>query len=432
MKGSRLFVSVIVALLALTFAIDYNMPQKFVWTPTFAHHDDQPLGCQLFDSLLAASIPGKYSLSNKTLYQLNEEDSVSRRAILIIADDLEYTFTKLDVATMLRMAERGCRFLLVSRDYNYTMKDTLSIHIDYYSALNMDNLKRYGAKILKKDTVFWIADSVYPARNYPVYSQFVGSGIYVSKKNALPVRYIAESGGVEVDTDNANEDDSTKVPTAGLYRPTIALARPWGKGEIILSASPYLFSNYGVLEGNVSEYVFRLLSQLDGLPITRTEAYVEQTAETERSPLRGLLEHPPLRWALYLTTLTILLFMFFTARRRQRAIPVIRPPQNRSLEFIELIGTLYYQRKKPDDLVRKKFTYFAETLRREAQVDVEEATEDERTFARLARKSGMEQEGIATLVRQVRLVVYGGRTVNDEQMKRCIDGMNEIVKKLTS
>ena len=75
--------------------------------------------------------------------------------------------------------------------------------------------------------------------------------------------------------------------------------------------------------------------------------------------------------------------MIFTARRKQRAIPVIREPENKSLEFAELIGTLYYQKKDHADLVRKKYLYFAEELRREMQVDVEEVAEDERSSAGL-------------------------------------------------
>ena len=38
----------------------------------------------------------------------------------------------------------------------------------------------------------------------------------------------------------------------------------------------------------------------------------------------------------------------------------------------------------------RNIIYFAEELRREIQVDVEEVAEDERSFGRIARKTGME------------------------------------------
>ena len=87
--------------------------------------------------------------------------------------------------------------------------------------------------------------------------------------------------------------------------------------------------------------------------------------------------------------LVLVLFMVFTARRRQRAIPVIREPANRNLEFAELIGTLYYQKKNHADLVRKKFIYFAESLRRNIQVDVEDDSDDNALSRRISGKQGL-------------------------------------------
>lgn len=155
----------------------------------------------------------------------------------------------------------------------------------------------------------------------------------------------------------------------------VAIRRPVGKGEIILISTPLLFTNYGMLDGNNAAYIFRLLSLAKDLPLYRTEAYTKAEYE-QQSPFRYFLSQTALRWGLYLTMFTILLFMIFTARRRQRPIPVIRRPENRTLEFTELIGTLYFQKKGHGDLIRKKFTYFAEALRREIQIDVEDDSND--------------------------------------------------------
>ena len=182
-----------------------------------------------------------------------------------------------------------------------------------------------------------------------------------------------------------------------------------------------------MLDGGNGAYLFRLLSHMGDLPVLRTEGYTKETVQVQKSPFRYFLSQPPLCWALYLTMIAILLFMIFTAKRRQRVIPVIREPANRSLEFTELIGTLYFQKKDHGDLVRKKFTYFAEELRREIQVDIEEVADDERSFHRIARKTGMEVEEIAKFIREVRPVIYGGRRINAEQMKVLIDKMNEII-----
>lgn len=60
-------------------------------------------------------------------------------------------------------------------------------------------------------------------------------------------------------------------------------------------------------------------------------------------------------------------------------------------------------------------------------MDVEEVAEDERSFGRIARKTGMDVGEIVVFIREVRPVVYGGRSISEEEMKRLIDRMNEII-----
>ena len=61
MKGSRWFIVFIVAFLFIMFAIEYHLPKNFVWKPTFGHHDEQPFGCAVFDSVLSSSLPQGYT-----------------------------------------------------------------------------------------------------------------------------------------------------------------------------------------------------------------------------------------------------------------------------------------------------------------------------------------------------------------------------------
>ena len=84
----------------------------------------------------------------------------------------------------------------------------------------------------------------------------------------------------------------------------------------------------------------------------------------------------------------------FYARRRQRVIPVVEEPKNRSIEFVKLIGTLYYQKHINHDLLQKKYAYFTETLRRLMMVDVEDTETRKDDVAQIALRAGMpEAEG---------------------------------------
>lgn len=420
MKGSRWFIIFIVVFLLIMFAIEYHLPKKFVWSPTFSHTDEQPFGCALFDSLLSVSLPNGYTVSKSTFYQLEQEDSVNRRGILVVADRLN--LSEVDVKAMLQMAERGNKIMLVGAMYNRYMKDTLGFE-SYYGYFSPVMLKQYATNPTSKDSLCWVGDStVYPRQTFYSYPSLCSSYFW---GDSLPERILAEKTIFSNEYRYTTEADTLIADS--LSHVPVAMARRYGKGELIMVSTPLLFTNYGVLDGQNVNYVFRLLSQMGELPIIRTEGYLKETAQVQQSPFRFFLSQPPLRWALYLSMITILLFMIFTAKRRQRVIPIVREPENKSLEFTELIGTLYFQKKNHADLVHKKFTYFAEVLRREIQVDIEEVSDDERSFDRIAQKTGMETEEIAKFIRSVRPVIYGGRTISEEQMKSLIDKMNEII-----
>lgn len=421
MKGSRWFILFVVAFLILMFAVEYHLPKKFVWTPTFSHYDAQPFGCAVFDSLLSSSLPSGYALSKETFYRLEREDTMRCRGILAVAKDL--ILSDVDVNSILKMAERGNKIMLVSTVFGPYLEDTLKFNC-YRSYFSSVALKKDANSFLQKDSLYWVGDStVYSPQIYRFSPQLCTSYFW---GDSLRGRVLVQKD-MDVNQYDYQTNSSDSLRSDGICHSPVAMTYPWGKGEIILVSTPLLFTNYGVLDGRNADYLFRLLSQMKGLPIVRTEGYTKETAQVQKSPFRYFLSQRPLRWALYLTMITILLFMLFTARRRQRAIPVIREPENKSLEFTELIGTLYYQKKDHADLVRKKFIYFAEVLRREIQVDIEVVSDDEQTFRRIARKTGMEVEEISRFIREVRPVIYGGRTIDDVEMKRIIDKINEII-----
>lgn len=429
MKGSRWFVVGNVVFLLLMFALECRLPKKFVWMPTFSHYDKQPFGCAVFDSLLSASLPMGYSLSRETFYQMAQGDTTSCHGILAVAD--RHMLSDVDVDALLEMAERGNKIMLSSTWYNNKLHDTLRFR-EGYSYFNFQALKNYATSQQQRDSLCWIGDSaVYPRQKFYFYPQLCGSTFYLDSL-ALPVKILAVKECMVDEEYVLAEDDEYKAVQDTILNTPVAMSYPWGKGEIILVSTPLVFTNYGVLDGGNATYLFRLLSQMGELPIVRTEAYMNQAVSRQVSPLRYFLSQRPLRWALYLSLLGIVLFMLFTARRRQRAIPVVRPPENKTLEFVELIGTLYFQRKDHADLLRKKYLYFAEELRREIQVDIEEVEDDARSFRRIARKAGMDEGEIADFIRAVRPVVYGGFAVSDGQMKSYIDKMNEIISHIFS
>lgn len=187
MRGSHWFIICIVSFLVLMFAIECRLPKKFVWTPTFSHYDKQPFGCAVFDSLLSASLPMRYSVSGKTFYQLEQEDTVSRRAILVVNNHL--ALTDVDVNALLKGAERGNKIMLVSNSFTGNLRDTLGFESSY-SYFNPIVLRKYAASLLSKDSLHWVGDStVYPRRIFRFYPQLCSSYFW---QDSLSVKVLAE------------------------------------------------------------------------------------------------------------------------------------------------------------------------------------------------------------------------------------------------
>lgn len=456
MKSSRNFLFAMLVLFVLFCLLQVNLPKKFVWSPTFSHVDKQPFGCFVFDSVLTQSLPNGYHVTKKTFFQLDQEHAKEKISVLMVVDQQD--LKQLDVKYLCNIARRGGKVMVVAsssfddgRNADTVVVDelerTFKVRIEdglYFSLRGiLSGLKAHDNDMY--DTIYWNnRETMYAAQSYRMFYNMVGGTLFVdSVPKVKRLAYTLSTAGYDYKLDSLYVGDFTsfdtivdekerieRIDTFAIKKVPVAVSVPYGKGEVIFVSSPLLYTNYGMLEGNTSVYIFRLMSYLADLPVYRTEAYVKTDAMlvAEQSPFREFIKRPPLRWALYLALLGVVLFMIFTARRRQRVIPIISKPANRSLEFIQLIGTLYYQRKDHVDLVRKKFKLFAEELRKTAGVDISDVNTDDREYLLLAEKTGMNSDRLKKVIRQIRLVLHSEGNISVEEMRSLIDAMDTIVR----
>ena len=456
MKSSRNFLFAMLVLFVLFCLLQVNLPKKFVWSPTFSHVDKQPLGCFVFDSVLTQSLPNGYHVTKKTFFQLDQEHAKEKISVLMVVD--QQNLKQLDVKYLCNIARRGGKVMVVAsssfddgRNADTVVVDelerTFKVRIEdgtYFSLRGiLAGLKAHDNDMY--DTIYWNnRETMYAAQSYRMFYNMVGGTLFVdSVPKVKRLAYTLSTAGYDYRHDSLYVGDFTgfdtivdekerieRIDTFAIKKVPTAVSVPYGKGEVIFVSSPLLFTNYGMLEGNTFVYIFRLMSYLADLPVYRTEAYVKTDAMlvAEQSPFREFIKRPPLRWALYLALLGVVLFMIFTARRRQRVIPIMSKPANRSLEFIQLIGTLYYQRKDHVDLVRKKFKLFAEELRKTAGVDISDVNTDDREYLLLAEKTGMNSDRLKKVIRQIRLVLHSEGNISVEEMRSLIDAMDTIVR----
>ncbi|MGG6545053.1 UNVERIFIED_CONTAM: DUF4350 domain-containing protein [Prevotella sp. 15_C9] len=412
---NKKFLIGVTVFLVLVFVFEWKTPDKFVWRPTYLHTDRQPFGCAVFDSVMSASLPKGYSVTHKTLPQLLHEQK-SPRAIIV--NGLDFNPTSTDLRAVRRLIERGNKILLITHDYQPNdSTDVFPVKIFSNAIIEIKTVEA-GLQDgeIPVDTFFWAEQKPYSNRSFKIFSFLTDGSLMVSND-------------MTCDTLMRRYRPAETSMNSEYWEPFIVKFDYRGKGECYCVAVPLLFTNYGVLDKEINPVVFRVISQISNLPIVRTEAYLPKPSGGSSSSLAYFLEKEPLRWAVYLALLGLLLFFIFTARRRQRIIPVVKPAENKSLEFVRHIGTLYYQQHDNRDLLEKKFIYFADAIQRLIPVDVskEESTDHLASF--ISQRCGLEKESVEGTLREVKKQLHRGK-VSDADLKRLIDKMNEIQNQL--
>ena len=408
----------VVAFLVFVFLLEWNAPSKFVWNPTFNHYDKQPFGCAVFDSLMKKSTPAGYVVTRKTFPQLEREGYGKKpHAFLVMASSIELTET--DLRVLDKLLKNGNKVFIATSYLNPdSLFPDLNVSMDgtgAFSPLQVQAALKHQSILY--DTLGWTQQVPYQEKEYHVYSAMTGSNVDIEGKVTCDTLL---SGWVPKEYSDSTE---------GYWAPRVVSVKR-GKGELFLSCEPLLMTNYGILDTQTNGLIFRLMSQFRGLPIIRTEAYGPETEFETDTPLRFWLQNEPLRWALYLTLGGLLLFCVFYARRRQRVIPVVEEPANRSLEFVKLIGTLYHQKHINRDLLQKKYSYFGETLRRMTMIDVEDVESRKENIAQIAIRTGMPEAEVRMILDRVERYLQDNVEVKDAALRKAIDGMDMIINKL--
>ncbi|WP_372474532.1 hypothetical protein AB4865_04455 [Capnocytophaga sp. ARDL2] len=195
-----------------------------------------------------------------------------------------------------------------------------------------------------------------------------------------------------------------------------------GKGNIFVHTEPLVLTNYHLLKNEDKKYAEAVFSYL---PNRETVWFVEDTSVVvSQSPMRVILAHPPLKYAWWLFLFGLLLFAIFTAKRKQRIVPVIEPLRNKSVEFVRSVGNLYLQEGDFHDMMAKKAQYFLYKIRTELLIDTHIL--DENFIKKLHLKTGKPIERIQEAVEYINKA----QNPNAQVQKKDLVRMNEVVDEI--
>ncbi len=194
-----------------------------------------------------------------------------------------------------------------------------------------------------------------------------------------------------------------------------------GKGNLYLHSNPLAFSNYFMIKEQNMRYASGVFSHLQGeniiwdefskipLPGAHNNAY--------NSPLYYILQQPSLKYAWWLLLITVLLYVVFGGKRKQRVIPVLEPKRNTSLEFVNLISQLHYRNGSHLDMAQKKMKYFLYFVRSKYGIHAEKFRDAD--IHRLSEKSTVPFEEVDVIFSRYYLIEERFR--NNIEANRLVD-----------
>lgn len=345
-------------------ALKLLSPAQHDWTVTFGAEDKNPFGGYAMNRLVRTSFPaGQFRHSYKTLYEL--KDSLQEDENLFIVAETFSPSTEDTEALLGHVYKGGNAF--ISAHYIYGIfSDTLRLQ-------TYDVNFKFGGVLSGADSssLHLVASSFDSLTQYTFKQANIHH--YISNFDTTRTSVIAE-----------NEQH---VP--------VTIRMKWGEGNLIINSTPMVLTNIYMVAGNNSAFASSMLSYLPATHATWTEYYQRGRHEVA-TPLRFVLLTEPLRWAYYISIVSLLVFMIFEMKRRQRIIPVIPPLPNTTLEFVATIGDLYYQNGDHRNLADKKIIYFLEHVRSRYGLPTNQL--DGSFAALLARKAGRDESETKELV----------------------------------
>ncbi len=192
-------------------------------------------------------------------------------------------------------------------------------------------------------------------------------------------------------------------------------------GSIALHLAPLGLTNFFLLHKENKEYFDRVISSSVPASVDRIRwddyfrSHIDGSDTSNASlfsKLAAFLNHPVLRWAFWLAMLLFLIIYLFESKRKQRPVPVIKELRNSSLDFVETIGRLYYQRHDNKNLAAKMAAHFLSHVRNKYNIST--SVIDEMFEQKLSFRTGYALEELKEIIVFIKSVEEPGTMSDDD------------------
>jgi len=390
-KSQYILLGILVVLVSLGILQESLKTEPISWYPSYADFDDRPLGSEVFYNLMQTTdVVRQQKTINQNPYQFFEANENKKGDIIFFNSYVN--LTEAEVESTLDWVDKGNNVLIASKGFPEQLRDTLGFNnlIEYsYDRFNLEDAKYelswyHKDKSKDKKFGFWkdldymYFDSISP--QVEVVSRIERLIDSTDKKHIFP---------------NAIKAD-------------------FGKGSFYLISTPAIFSNYFLMEQDNYQYTFKLLEYLDLSSTYYIDQYYKNVKNTISSPLYYLLTNDRLKTGYYLLIITLLFFIIFEGKRKQKPIRVIEPLANKSLEFATTIAGLYYKNKDHKSIATKRIQLLKQFIRAEYKMNPE--TINDEFIEELAQKSNTKVAQVKHLFKLIRNIDQN-KEISKEQLE---------------
>lgn len=386
-KTFRIYGLIFIVVAILLALLELSKKDVLDWRKNFDITKKTPFGLYIFDNEVNHLLKNKIKRIEQSPYQyFKEQSSFKQQNILIIEKEIDVS----SWANIMRRVEQGSDLIHIStHDIPWI---ELDIPQHYYVDANIwdtSTLKLTDKKLYSDSIVLDKMPGGYGFRDLYNKEEILGQSI--------------------------NNRGNRKANFIKVKR---------GNGNIYFHTEPLFLTNYYLLKPEAKRYIEGVFSHFRD---RETLWFVDDsTVAVSRSPLRVILANPPLKYAWWLLLIGLLLFLIFNAKRRQRIVPIIVPPKNKSAEFVRSVGNLYLQEGDFHDMMAKKAQYFLHKVRTDLLIDTQVL--DELFSQKLHIKTGKPLHKIQEAMSLIKKAMDVYAQVTKEDLMKMNTLLDEILK----
>jgi hypothetical protein len=383
MRDFKIYVSVATVLLLTYVVVLYNRPTPVNWKPTLYYGDRIPFGTYVFYHQLHDFFPNaKVTNTNQSIYSLFSKKLTPGNYVIVAK---EVKLNKIDLERLVKYIEAGNTVFITAFNWAGALRDSLKLRTQIEEQKDQTE-QNFANNTLKQATNYKFDKDI--------------SNRYFSSFDTTRTKVISKNNGGKATCIN--------------YK--------FGKGTLLLCANPELFSNYSLLKPQGAEFAERILSYMPAKQNIYWDEYQNHDVESDNSPMRVFLNNTALQWGYYLSLFTLFIYVLFEIKRRQRVIPVIEPLKNATVDFVNIVGRVYYEKRDNANIAYKKIIYLLSYLRENHHLKTNKL--DTEFVTNLANKTGIEPALASDLVDHINYLSQQQKVTDHELIV-----LNQLIEK---